>query len=131
MKRVMYNGAKDSFLGCSNSANLVMGKVYEVVDEDIGKWQTNYVLKGVPGSYNSVWFDVIEQNIPEGIPVIAREVPKEGQSCHCSKMELKDGFWYLTGWKTSVIKSVREIVKDHLYRVTTQNNVYNVTVSRY
>lgn len=59
LKKVRYNGETLSYYGCSPAANLKVGKVYRVVEEDDLGWQTNYTLKGVDGVYNSVWFDEV------------------------------------------------------------------------
>ena len=60
-KKVSYNGGTESWYSCTEPTALVVGQQYEVTSEEVLSWQTNYTLKGVEGSFNSVWF-----NEPEG-----------------------------------------------------------------
>lgn len=56
-KKVVYNGRSDAMYDTSDPSVLVKGKTYEVIGEKVGAWQTNYVLNGVGGCFNSVWFN--------------------------------------------------------------------------
>lgn len=55
-KKVIYNGGKDSYYGCTEPTALIVGKKYKVVRENVRAWQTDLQLKGVDGEFNSVWF---------------------------------------------------------------------------
>lgn len=58
-KKVIYNGGTQSYKGCSDPSLLKKGKKYLVISErDLG-FQTNYILNGIKGEYNSVWFDEV------------------------------------------------------------------------
>lgn len=62
-KKVRYNGGTESYYGCSDPTNLVVGKEYEVVLSKDRGWQTDYILKGIDGEFNSVWFDEVSSDI--------------------------------------------------------------------
>ena len=51
-KKVRYNGGTESYYGCSDPTNLVVGKEYEVILSKDRGWQTDYTLKGVDGEFN-------------------------------------------------------------------------------
>lgn len=74
-KRVVYNGREDDYFGASDPSILEKGKVYEVEKVNLGRNWTLYVLKGVRGKFNSVWFDKPEYfAISNTIPVIGKEM---------------------------------------------------------
>ncbi len=56
-KNVIYNGGTEAMYYSSNPSVLEKGKTYEVIGEKKGGWQTNYILNGVAGEFNSVWFN--------------------------------------------------------------------------
>ena len=56
-KLVTYNGRTEAMYDTSSPSTLVKGHTYEVIGEKVGGWQTNYVLRGVVGCFNSMWFN--------------------------------------------------------------------------
>ena len=85
-KKVRYNGGTQSYYGCSDPTNLVVGKEYEVVLSRDRGWQTDYTLKGVDGEFNSAWFDEVSSD-DKVYMAIAHEVPVIGERYSCYKME--------------------------------------------
>ena len=73
-KQVRYNGGTESYYGCSDPINLVVGEEYEVVFSRERGWQTDYTLKGVDGEFNSVWFDEVSSD-DKVYMAISQEVP--------------------------------------------------------
>lgn len=85
-KKVRYNGGTQSYYGCSDPTNLVVGKEYEVVLSKDRGWQTDYILKGVSGQFNSVWFDEVSPD-DKVYMAIAHKVPVIGEKYSCYRME--------------------------------------------
>ena len=63
-KKVRYNGGTESYYNCSNPSILVVGQEYTVIKEDVYPWQTDYILEGLYGKFNSVWFDDVTDDQP-------------------------------------------------------------------
>lgn len=124
-KIVRYNGGTESYYGCTEPTDLVIGKEYEVIHANDRGWQTDYTLKGVTGHFNSCWFDEI--STASTFMAIAHNIPTVGISCKCSKLEFVDGKPTLVGWSTSTVKEVLDM-GNNIYRVTTRNSVYIVQV---
>ena len=123
MKNVIYNGGTNSYYGCSDATNLVVGKLYKVIREiDLG-FQTNYELEGVNGKYNSVWFTDVE-SLPQTYLAFGFAAPVEGKSCECYRI-------LPTGSQehcfTSEVKHV-SIVGKNTYKAVTRNSIYIVTI---
>ena len=87
MKRVVYNGGKTSLQSCSDPSVLVKGQVYDVIGEEIGNFHTNYILKGISGKFNSVWFDIC--NSKEVFLAVSHEIPKKGTCLNCNRLNLE------------------------------------------
>ena len=83
-KKVRYNGGKMTYLECSNPKVLTVGKEYEVSQTIVQRFQTNYVLKGVEGYFNSTWFDEVATEI---YLAITDEIPRIGERCRLTKIE--------------------------------------------
>ena len=119
-KILMYNGGKDSYRECSDPDLLVKGKFYEIVaKKDLG-FQTNYLLNGLAGEYNSVWFSE-----PTSCFAYSNTIPVEGKS-----MEHIIRFTGINVEKiihTSPVRCVEQIASDS-YKVYTQNTLYIVKV---
>ena len=64
-KIIRYNGGKESWKGCTDPNNLIVGENYEVCREEVSAWQTNYYLKGIEGYFNSTWFDIVEEEFKQ------------------------------------------------------------------
>ena len=120
MKKVVYNGNTLTYYPCSDPSRLVLGKVYNVVHENVGSWQTNYFLEGVEGSYNSVWFDVYK---PVYI-AYSSEYPKKGYSYRCSRISMFSGFERI---HTSNVQDIT-LLGACTYKVETKNSIYIVQV---
>ena len=120
---VIYNGGTQSYYGCSDPWRLIKGKEYKVIGKSDRGWQTDYYLQGIPGAYNSVWFDEI-------LPVYfatSNKAPVEGERYRCNKLSLDGLNGELIGWHTSRVKSV-ELIGQNTYKVLTQNSIYLVTI---
>lgn len=127
VNKVRYNGGTQSYYSCSDPNNLVVGKEYEVVfTRDCG-WQTNYILKGVDGEFNSVWFDD-ESSDDKVYIAIAHEVPVIGKKYTCYKLEFINGQPKLIACSTSAVRGI-DYIGNNIYQVTTQNSVYIVNVN--
>ena len=119
-KFVKYNGGKDTYYSCSNPQVLVKDKLYEVIkEEDLG-FQTNYSLKGMPGKYNSVWFDE-----PTSYFAYSDTIPEKGLSM--TGLLRFDGVRTVPIRNTSTVLSVEVISKD-IYKVFTKNTLYIIKV---
>lgn len=120
-KLVRYNGQKENWLSCEGfPENLVVNQLYEVVYErDLGA-QTNYVLKGLRGDYNSCWFD----DLPAYIATSKNKPVKGKIMTHFNRFI--DGRWQ-TVEKSSNIVSIETLGKD-LYQVYTKNTCYILQV---
>ena len=125
-KKVRYNGGTQSYYGCSDPTNLVVGKEYEVVLSRDRGWQTDYTLKGVDGEFNSVWFDEVSSD-DKVYMAIAHEAPVIGEKYSCYKMEFINGQPKLIAWSTSTVKGIN-YMGNNIYQVTTRNSVYIVNV---
>ena len=125
MKKVIYNGGTESYFSCSEPTNLVVGKIYEVVHENDIDWQTNYYLKGVPGEFNSVWFNEVSNF--NTYFAISNELPVVGKSCKCNKLELNKNIVEMQELNTETVLSV-ELLGKNTYKAFTQNGIYLITV---
>ena len=126
-KKVRYNGGTLSYYGCSDPTNLVVGKEYEVVFSRDRGWQTDYTLKGVDGEFNSVWFDEVSSD-DKVYMAIAHGIPEINKSCHCYKLEIRNGNPELVSWFTSDVQKIEDM-GNSIYKVTTLDSVYIVKVS--
>ena len=126
-KKVVYNGGTQSYYGCSEPTNLIIGKEYEVVNERDRGWQTDYSLKGIRGEYNSAWFEEQPKPKERVYMAVAHIAPIPGVMCSCSKIEIVGGQPKLIPSTTSTVKKV-ENIGNNIYRVETQNSVYIVNV---
>ena len=130
---VVYNGGTDSYYGCTDPDELVIGKAYKVIDIEVRAWQTNYTLEGVSGYFNSCWFDLQE------VPRIGKHaetsvylagaicVPEVGKRARVQRITMEGGYVSVVPVTTSEVKSV-EKVSQNVFRVTTRNSIYMVQV---
>lgn len=109
-----------SYTGSTNPKVSRKGWMYEVERVDVGKWQTNYELKGIDGSFNSLWFD----DVPAYLTV-ASEKPEVGQRIYNIKA-FKNGKWEKYRY-TSMVEEVRKISKT-IYEATTAHTIYVVQI---
>ena len=56
VQKVRYNGGTQRMYECSDPTDLIVGKEYEVIQKKESDWHTEYILRGVKGEFNSVWF---------------------------------------------------------------------------
>lgn len=156
--QVRYNGGTMSFSGCSDPTNLVVGNVYNVIDIEDKGWQTNYILEGELGKYNSVWFDKVDSQTDCLLEVKpGRRLYFFGRNPHKTKhnpktktdrrtflavasttpvvgnrLPCKRLIRYDDDWSFhSCTTSTVEVVAkigDNLYQVTTRNSIYMVQV---
>lgn len=124
-KKVRYNGGTQSYYGCSDPTNLVVGKEYEVVRSRDRGFQTDYTLKGIVGEFNSVWFE--EVSCDNVYMAIGYEIPVIGERYSCAKIVIIDGETNLISWSTSIVKEIN-YMGNNIYQVTTRNSVYIVNV---
>ena len=125
-KQVRYNGGTESYYGCSDPINLVVGEEYEVVFSRERGWQTDYTLKGVDGEFNFVWFDEVSSD-DKVYMAISQEVPAIGERYSCYKIESNNGQPKLVSRSTSTVKEI-SYLGNNIYQVTTRNSVYIVNV---
>ena len=125
MKQVIYNGETAFYAPCSDPSVLTPGKVYTVVREIVSTWHTEYVLEGIDGEFNSVWFNPV---MPTYF-AISNDIPKEGYSYRCKKIIVTSTGCYLHPMKTSNVQDV-ELISLDTYQVTTLNSIYIVKVQQ-
>lgn len=134
--KVRYNGWRKSYTWCSDPSVLVAGQEYTVVRQRVMNWQTNYTLKEVPGEFNSVWFDPVEDSHPsaakpadESHTFIAatRNVPVVGKRLLINRFDVIDGEVEPQMVRTSRVTGV-SLVGDNIYRVKTHNSTYMMLV---
>ena len=122
-KRVIYNGGTQSYKGCSDPSVLEEGKVYEVIREDDRGFQTDYTLRGIKGTFNSVWFN---EAFPKTYLAISRNIPIKGkQMLDFERFEKGKGWVKIKN--TSVIQEISKVGID-MYKVHTQNTTYMVQI---
>ena len=124
--KVIYNGGTTSYNGCSSHKKLIVGKVYEVVHQKVGKWQTDYILKDVDGQFNAVWFDKVSREIPTYL-AIASNIPAVGECLECNKIILNNIDNCIRRIRTSRVRKV-DLIGESTYKVTTRNSIYVVVV---
>lgn len=123
-KFVRYNGGTQSYTSCTEPTALTLGMKYEVIKEQVGNWQTNYILKDVDGYFNSCWFD----DVPSTFVAVATSVPVIGERLHCSKVEFSNGSPIFIPLKSSIVTEVMDM-GCNVYGVTTgSGSLYIVQV---
>lgn len=122
-KIVYYNGRTESYRSCSKPDQLVKDKAYKVIAEkDLGT-QTNYILSGVTGEFNSVWFDELLATKL----MVANEVPQVGQKVNCNRLYMLSGKPILKKGTIDTVVGVQRLT-DILYLVTTKRDIYAMQV---
>lgn len=124
-KRVRYNGGTESYYGCSEPTDLIVGKEYQVIHERDRGWQTDYKLKGIEGEFNSIWFDKVDDGV---YMALSKTKPVIGEKYSIFKVEFVNGNPKLVKGVTSTVKSINCIGND-IYQVKTRNSIYIVQVS--
>ena len=108
---VIYNGSKQTYYSCSSPSDLIPFKHYIVKDAIDRGWQTDYELYGLPGRYNSVWFNPIEKQQV----VFADHVPVVNERLDCGLIGTQKRIY------TSKILYV-EPISTEVYKITTKSN---------
>ena len=124
VQKVRYNGGTQRMYECSDPTDLIVGKEYEVIQKKESDWHTEYILRGVKGEFNSVWFDEVSENI---YMAVSRRKPEPGKIYACSKLEFIGGKLKLKCWTTSIVKNVEHLGND-IFKVKTENNIYIIKV---
>ena len=124
-KKVVYNGGTDSYYGCDEPNELVVGEQYMVVGEDVRSFQTNLTLKGVRGNFNSVWFneqpEVKKKVWIAKATLYSRPYTFVGKRMSLERLhEDKDCLEQVT---TSEVKNVKALY-ENVYLIETDNSVY-------
>lgn len=125
-KRVSYNGSKVGYYGCSEPTALVKGKEYVVEAKMQREHQTNYLLKEVPGEFNSLWFDEVSPD-EKVYMAVANKVPVIGEVYLCKKLEIIGTTLDFIDWYTSKVKGFYYL-GNNIYQVITRNSIYIVNV---
>jgi len=126
MKQVRYNGRKDDPQGVSDPNSLSEGKIYIVIEERESNGRKDYMLYGVEGEFNSVWFDVLK-------PVYymnGKYVPRVGKAYSGRKTTESKGVSKKAKsieWTTSTVIRVWVLGKNTYY-VETKNSIYIVEI---
>lgn len=123
-KRVRYNGNMDIYSLGSPSTNLVIGQEYEVEEKKVSSFHTTYVLKGVEGEFNSVFFSDVDDK--KHYLALADNIPEEDQSMECYTVIIENNEADLVYTRTSTVVEVTKL--EGVYLVTTLNSIYHVLV---
>ena len=131
-KMVIYNGGRDSYSGCDSPNNLVIGKAYRVIDQDVKGFQTDLYLSGVSGKFNSVWFNEAKTETQEP-EVEAKKVWHATAVTYCLPSNLIGKRISLKRWRedkqifeqvtTSIVRDVKKICEG-AYLIETDNSMY-------
>lgn len=121
-KLVRYNGERESYNDCSDPSILVIGRIYEVQEEEILDFQTNYTLKGEKGKFNSVWFDEIEMPV---IMALSHKHPELHKPLENFLMFNKNEVRQVL--KTTPVQKIEEIERN-VFKIFTKNTIYIVQV---
>ena len=131
--KVRYNGGTDSYYGgTQNTSNLVKGQVYNVIRMIVLRSETRLILEGVVGEFNSVWFDEVPSD-DKTYMAYSDEVPEVSKPMNCIRLDLSNDSDGFVECITSPVQKVSKVYDkdDHpLYRVTTRNSVYMLTIYR-
>ena len=124
-KLVIYNGGTEKFGHCTSPHNLVIGQVYEVMQELVFPYHTNYVLKDITGMFNSDWFDKLRKSYV----AVSTEVPVVGRRLKANRIEFANGSAISqTLCYTSTVQEVQTLGVN-TYKVLTRNNIYIIIVA--
>lgn len=121
-KIVIYNGGTESYYGCSKPDVLVKGARYLVIAEEDRNWQTDYTLNGIPGKFNSTWFDEVP-----GYLAVSNHIPVQGEPLR--KFYRLEGENWTYVKHTSTVTYI-ELLSSNIYKVFTKNTLYIVQVTK-
>lgn len=126
-KVVCYSGGRRSWITCSDPSCLTIGAHYEVEKEIDKGWQTNYVLKGIEGEFNSTWFKVVA--VDKVYMAVAKETPKKGKRYQCYRIDMIEGNPRLVSCNTSDVVSISNMGNNIYTVMTASGSTYIVKVS--
>ena len=93
-KYVRYNGGTGKATTCDDPKCLNKENLYAVILERDKGYQTNYILAGVDGEFNSVWFDIVEETPETSEMGVAGEIPMVAKEFHYSRFVFIAGNLY-------------------------------------
>ncbi len=129
-RKVKYNGGTGSLESSfTDPSILVEGQVYELLYAKQYDWYTEFVLKGVEGKFNSVWFDGVVE-YPQTFLAVSQIFPEVGERLKCYRAyyaprQLEAPYWDYCS--TSEVLGIRELGTNVFY-VRTKNSAYIVWV---
>lgn len=121
LRQLIYNGGTVSYGSCSSPKQLQVGKAYKIIGIKEYRFQTNYVLAGVLGEFNSVWFD----DLPPIYVAVCSTKPVVGSFLQ-NFTRYNNGRWESVN-RSSYIKEIKEESSD-LFVVHTLNAIYGTYV---
>lgn len=125
--KVRYNGGTMHYYSCSPPDNLICGKVYNVVSKITLDCQTNYILEGIEGEYNSAWFDKVTE--PKLYMATSDMIPLTGEMFFCYLLnDVQNGLAHQVPWLTDEVLGIR-YCGNNIYIVNTCNEILVVMVS--
>lgn len=126
LKRVSYTGVKESFYSCSNPECLEFGRIYEVEAERNRGWQTDYVLAGIEGHFDSAWFTIVK-DVKKEYLAIGNSIPIVGNCAELKRMISTNNEIRFKFIKTTLIENVTR-ASNTIFIVETKNSIYFVKV---
>ena len=124
---VKYNGGTESYYGCTDPTELVVGQVYEVINVTDKGWQTDLTLKGIPGHFNDCWFDDVKEDPSRVFIGVSRSIPVVNERVQCSIIQVVNGQPISKKAMTSPAQEVN-YMGSNVYCVRTHNSLYIITV---
>lgn len=121
LRQLIYNGGTVSYGACSSPNQLQVGKAYKVIGIKPYRFQTNYVLAGVLGEFNSTWFD----NLPPVYVAVCSTKPVVGSFLQ-NFTRYNNHRWESVN-RSSYIKEIKEECSD-FFVVHTLNSIYGTYV---
>lgn len=127
MKKVVrYNGKTESVLDSSNPSNLIVGNKYTVIDVVNRGVQTDYLLRGVKGHYDSSWFTDIFSLTTD--LAFSETMPILGEEFTCATVKLDENNHIKTIQSTPSIVLGMVAICDNIYYITTYDGIYVVKI---
>lgn len=120
-KIVRYNGDTESYYPCTEPTMLVKGRKYEVILAKDRNYQTDYILKGIEGHFNSMWFIEVEDTDCTMMGV-AGEIPVIGQTLSVSQMVNIGGRIHFFSHETEPVRAFYNL-GNNIYQVITAAEV--------
>ena len=127
MKKVIFLGGTEHRCGSiSNPVNLVVGREYLVIKEDVHDWYTNYTLFGESGEYNSVWFKDVKGAQKKLHRAMTKELPTIGTRARLLEIEELNGVEVKVPITTSKVVGLSIFSIDLIEVLTASGSTYMV-----